>query len=273
MVDELSDFLAHHQSGHFRRTPGWRTERAAPADHLLVWVLDGELVGELGSTPVRAGPGDLVLFPPQVAHRYAPGETGDLSWRWLWVHYGGTAAPVLRERLSPSGAPLVRLGFDERIRTRFLELVTVAATPWPRPGPANLRAGSCLYSLLGLMIDRMDRSVASAPDPTGSADLAAVLSHIDEHLDEPLTLDGLARQAGFSPSHLRRLFQQQLGTSPLHYVTELRLSRAATLLRTSTLSVSAVGRAVGFRDPFHFSRRFKQVTGQAPAHYRAAAER
>lgn len=271
MTDALGSFLEHHQCGHFRRTPGWRTVRAAPADHLLIWVLEGELTGDSAGTAVHAGPGDLVVLRPGIPHSYAPGT----GWRWLWVHFGGTAAPAVVARISPRAAPCVPLGLDDRIQARFLELVTVAATSWRGVDRPDLRVNSCLFSLLGLMIDRIERGVGpgTAADPAGSADLTAILAHIDEHLEESLTLDALARRAGFSPSHLRRLFQREFGVSPMRYVTERRVGRAATLLRTSTLGIGAVGRAVGFPDPFHFSRRFKQLTGQAPARYRAAAPR
>lgn len=274
MGDVSTPFLALHQCGHFRRTPGWRTVRDSPADHLLVWVLEGDLAVESGDRAVLARPGDLVVLRPGIPHAYAP--VG--GWRWLWAHFGGAAAPELADRIA-RGEPRVPFGFDDRVQARFLELVTAAGGDWrrgARAGPgATLRVDSCLFSLLGLMIERIERGgvTGGAPDRAGTLDLTAVCAHIDEHLEEPLTLDGLARRAGMSPSHLRRLFRREFGVSPMRYVTELRVGRAATLLSTSTLPVGAVGRAVGYADPFHFSRRFKQLTGRAPAVYRAASRR
>ncbi|WP_046771753.1 helix-turn-helix transcriptional regulator [Jiangella alkaliphila] len=74
----------------------------------------------------------------------------------------------------------------------------------------------------------------------------------------------------FSSSHLTRLFHDHIGMSPMQYVTRQRLTRAAALLEVSTLNIAENARSVGYSDPYHFSRRFKQVTGYAPTHYRAA---
>ena len=53
------------------------------------------------------------------------------------------------------------------------------------------------------------------------------------------------------------------------YVAHQRMQRARVLLDETDLTVAQIGRAVGFADPYHFSRRFAAVVGRPPTFYRA----
>lgn len=267
MASGLHDFLEHHVCGHFVGMRTFDTTRDVPGDYLLIWVLRGELSASLDGRAWHARPGDLVSLAPGVAQWYVPVPRRD-GWEWLWVHYGGDAAGALHERL---GGPVVPFGFDERVRERFGELVAAASARGVRRGTRlrDLRLDSCLFSLFGLILDRTNRMAVTASRPLG-ADLSELQEYVSEHLAEPITLADLAAYTGFSATHLTRLVRGQWGVPPMRYVARLRIARAADLLTVSPLSVAEVARAVGFVDPYHFSRRFKQITGHAPMHYRAA---
>ncbi|MBR4711793.1 MAG: helix-turn-helix domain-containing protein [Clostridia bacterium] len=84
------------------------------------------------------------------------------------------------------------------------------------------------------------------------------------------------RSLPFSEDYLRRLFQRSCGVTPLGYLTELRLNRAAQLLGCSDrsgLSVIDIARACGYRDALYFSRMFKRKFGVSPIHYPPDASR
>jgi AraC-like DNA-binding protein len=73
-----------------------------------------------------------------------------------------------------------------------------------------------------------------------------------------------------SRSLLDARFREVLGRSPIRYLTEWRMHRAAELLATSDLSVFAVARRVGYDSEEAFSRAFKRDRGLSPSHWRAA---
>jgi AraC-like DNA-binding protein len=78
----------------------------------------------------------------------------------------------------------------------------------------------------------------------------------------------LAHEAGYSHGHLGRLCRTQLGRSPMHQVTYLRMRRAAELLETTNLKIEAVAQAVGYSNPFVFSNAFTRCFGWRPSDYR-----
>lgn len=88
-------------------------------------------------------------------------------------------------------------------------------------------------------------------------------------LDQPLTLDDLARAACLSPTHLLRAFKQVFHQTPYQYLTELRLTRACHLLTHTSLSVTEISLAVGFESLGSFSWLFHQRLGRSPQAYRA----
>ncbi|KEJ94260.1 GlxA family transcriptional regulator [Pseudosulfitobacter pseudonitzschiae] len=100
--------------------------------------------------------------------------------------------------------------------------------------------------------------------------LVALVNLVNSHIADPLTLEDLAMLCGVSVRHLDRLCKAHLGKSPMRFSRALRLSKAAELLRQSSLSIEAVAEATGFTNRSHFSRQFQGQFGVGPAGWRAA---
>jgi AraC family transcriptional regulator len=96
-----------------------------------------------------------------------------------------------------------------------------------------------------------------------------VLVHIQQHLDDALGLDELARVACFSPYHFHRLFTGMVGESVKGHVRRLRLERAATQLKRSARPVTAIALDAGYDTPEAFTRAFKAGFGAAPSRFRS----
>jgi AraC family transcriptional regulator len=90
----------------------------------------------------------------------------------------------------------------------------------------------------------------------------AVIDHVRENLKEDLSLDVLARVAGFSPFHFHRIFKSITEETINEMVVRLRLERSVSLLRaTPELSVTAAAFESGFKSVSVFSRLFKNQYG------------
>jgi AraC family transcriptional regulator len=97
-----------------------------------------------------------------------------------------------------------------------------------------------------------------------------VLVHIQQHLDDPLPLDELARVACFSPFHFHRVFKGMVGEPVKEYVRRLRLERAAHRLRLNPGSVIDIALDAGYLSHEAFTRSFKNAFGMAPSQFRMA---
>ncbi|WP_280351613.1 GlxA family transcriptional regulator [Pseudomonas sp. BN414] len=85
------------------------------------------------------------------------------------------------------------------------------------------------------------------------------------NIEEPLTQDQLARYVGRSKRQMERLFQQQLGTTPVRFYLELRITESRRLLQYSDLPIAEVSVACGFASASHFSKCYAAFYGYSPS--------
>jgi AraC-like DNA-binding protein len=94
------------------------------------------------------------------------------------------------------------------------------------------------------------------------------IEYMRRHLDQPLQVARLAALVNVSPSHFFALFKRQTGCAPIDFFIRLRMEQACELLDVTLSNVKEVAAALGYEDPFYFSRTFKAVTHVAPSEYR-----
>ena len=77
------------------------------------------------------------------------------------------------------------------------------------------------------------------------------------------------KKIGFNTDYFRRCFREELGCTPIEYITNLRIERAKNLLTQKSFeSVEKVAYLCGFSDSFYFSKIFKKNTSLSPRDYR-----
>ena len=91
---------------------------------------------------------------------------------------------------------------------------------------------------------------------------------LDTHYQEPLRLDDLSEHFAMSKPHLISEFRKHIGMPPIDYLIHVRLGQARSLLLNRNLSVTEIGRRVGYSDIYHFSKLFKRHMGKSPSAFR-----
>ena len=94
-----------------------------------------------------------------------------------------------------------------------------------------------------------------------------VIVILKKNLAEPPSLEALGTQVGCSSFYLSRIFSQQMGKTISQYLRQLRMERAAELLRASQLNVTEVAMEVGYASSSHFSTAFHETFGCCPGLY------
>jgi len=98
--------------------------------------------------------------------------------------------------------------------------------------------------------------------------MATGMTLLEKEYAHKINLKQLAEESGCSLPHFIRSFSAAYGLSPLQYILQLRVSRAAELLESSSLSISQIGDQCGFEDSNYFSRVFRKRMDCSPRHYR-----
>ena len=108
--------------------------------------------------------------------------------------------------------------------------------------------------------------------PRRESDAAALAErvrlYLQENYNQPVDFSSLADSLAVSAPYLSKLFHEQEGKSPSRYLTDLRMRKAQKLLMDTQLTVREIAVRVGYPDPFHFSRNFKNAMGISPAQFR-----
>lgn len=233
----------------------------------LLYCSQGEGWCQIGGRRRRVASGEWlwVASPASCTTERAGGE----QWVVSWVRVAGKNAGSLLTQLEAqrkdsqlAGAP------DPRCPVLFEELIEVmeaGCTPW------QLEQAAQVLARLFVVVKSRGRQLA----PGGGESARRIersIRFMAQHLDEPLQVARLAALASVSPSHFFALFKRYTGCAPIDFFIRLRMRRACQLLESTPLPVKEVGAALGYEDPFYFSRLFKSVNGVAPSEYRGLSE-
>jgi AraC-like DNA-binding protein len=133
------------------------------------------------------------------------------------------------------------------------------------PGFAFL-ATSLYMQLIGYLARCYSRS--RNPDSRALLRLAEAISYLETHSEDPIDLDELAGTAHMSKRSFIRAFRAAMGSTPIAYLIQLRINRAADLLRHADQNITDIAFRVGFSDSNYFTRQFSKVIGISPRTYR-----
>ena len=195
--------------------------------------------------------GTACLLPPHILNAFqaVPGST----WKFCWVRYQQLPE---QQPIAANGSPVLAKFDAMPLRAALLGLHAECS-------------GAALPAAIHHWVELVQTYVLRFAQPWTVDDrLWKVWEKVAGALDEKWSLQRLAREAHVSGEHLRRLCRGQLGRSPMHQVTYLRMKKAADLLATTSDKIETIARAVGYQNPFVFSNTFKKWIGWRPSEHR-----
>lgn len=250
---------------HFRASYGYHVKRpAGTRDWLLMYTITG--VGRccVSEQLYCCRAGDVVLLEPGTVHDYATLNQAQ-PWEFYWTHF--LPRPHWLEWMQMPkwttglyGLAIVDTMLQQRIENTFNRLLQDLRNPSRLHG--SLAANGLEEILLSLTLqDARDK-------PTRDPRVEFVLSYLNNHYRESVTIDALAQQVSLSPSRLAHIFKQQVGRSIIEKVIAMRLHHAAQLLEYTSLHVGEIAQEVGFQAASYLSRQFTTYYGKGPQAYR-----
>ncbi|OGV54579.1 MAG: hypothetical protein A2X49_11225 [Lentisphaerae bacterium GWF2_52_8] len=144
---------------------------------------------------------------------------------------------------------------------RLLPIIDSAADP---AMDSQIRANQ---SLLNLLTDLYFENRNKGKENIESA-FETLLRSISEEPGKWWTVKEMAEWCNLSINHFRRLFLARTGLNPKGYVDNLKINKALEFLSDNDASISEIAGRLGYLDQYHFSRRFKEITGFSPLRYR-----
>ncbi|KVH45294.1 AraC family transcriptional regulator [Burkholderia diffusa] len=119
--------------------------------------------------------------------------------------------------------------------------------------------------------DTEDMAEARAPFAAGKDDdiiVRAAIRHLSRSLNDPPTVEQLARAVGTHEKRLSRAFRDNLGQTVFEYLRHERLRIAQDLLDSTSLSIASIAKEIGFSSPANFATAFRERFGITPTEWR-----
>jgi AraC-like DNA-binding protein len=242
-------------------TPDYLIRRETFPFYSIEYVVRGRGLLKLNGRRHALGPGGLFSYSPAVAHEMS-GAPDDPLVKYF-VDFAGTCAEALLDSCRLSSGRVAQVFPPNALSALFDELIESGMRP---------RAGSDV--LCAALLECLALKIAESKAPSGSAETIAFTTYhrcrryIGQHFLRLRTLRQISQGCHVNDAYLCRLFRHYDHQSPYQYLLRLKMNRAAELLQRPGALVKQAGETVGFSDPFHFSRAFRNVLGVSPAAFR-----
>lgn len=267
----------------FRRSDIIRFYRNnTPEDFVPHWHLPGEIISPLENTyeVTLAGdtlvlqPGDILVISPGELHSIKAPETGI---RYI-LNYSPTHFEQIRDIsfLFAMLRPYYLLRVEEKpaLAGELFSLLQQIEGEYFGDTPY---CDGAMFTLLFSFFVRLGRYTINLERFQGSTQtkqheyttlFMSVCNYINQHCTENLSLDAMAKNAGFSKYHFCRLFKEFTGTTFHDYLTNSRILWAKNLLGDSSISITEISMRSGFNSLSTFNRIFREQLGCTPSEYR-----
>jgi len=275
---------------------GFRLKLPAMETVLVHYVLQGHgvLSAEYGAQ-ISFGPDALIFLPPGCGHEIS--EQGDepvVAWKDIatslgdgMMKFADGLPPVITSACGTISAdcegldlfekfqePVVEnMSGDSRVRTAFQSMLDELQTA--RFGTRPLAEALMKQCLILALRNQVERGEITLLPLIGGRDPRLVRTLLDL-MEDPArehTVDELAAASGMSRSLFSERFAEAFARPPMDLLKQIRLHRAANLLRSTNLPVQVIGLTVGYASRSYFSRAFRAAYEHDPKAFREEARK
>lgn len=203
---------------------------------------------------------DYFVIPKNYPHKYFSGIID--GWGLYFIHVAGVNADQFCENHKgvQKGLTHTQLHMVYSILDNLINLLDTSTSE------ENIIYVNTAVEFLqtSLQIYEMNKATISLEDEI----IAQFLNYVENNLAKKVSIKILLSELNVSQAFLYKLTHERFNVSPMQYVYEMKLDIAAELLLTTNLKVANIAHRVGFVDQYHFSRKFKALTGMSPIEYR-----
>lgn len=198
----------------------------------------------------------LVIIPKGVHHEYMASD--DAPWHIFWVHFATNEDFPFKE------ITLLNLS-KEQTKTYMDIFVNMLHALSNEINEKSLRFTS---NAIKYMVGIINNHVSEINKNHSHIIIRKTKKYVLENLRLPLSIEGICETFQVSKSHLFYLYKEEFGVSPHAYFTNLKMDIASNYLLITTMNVKQIAAALGYEDPYYFSRLFKKKYSLSPNHYR-----
>lgn len=238
--------------------PGYFIERNSYDSFLIMYITKGCCIISVNDNTYTASAGQFVLLDCYQPHKYGSND----AWEAAWLHFDGPLARTYFEEITVLYGHVLSPARPEKLGNHLLQIYDLFRNGAP-----------LIESVMSDYITKILNGLLTAKPLkkrglTHTAIISDITAYINEHFYESLTLNELAKKSDLSLYHFTRVFTQETGFTPHHYIMLTRISAAKFLLKSSDTSVKEIAFCTGFHSESSFCSAFKKWEHCTPSQYR-----
>lgn len=266
--DELFLDLTVYQYGYEKCDPLHSYGPFVRNHYLFHYVISGKgmlsVTEENGSSVYQIGPRSGFLIDPGRINIYCADQK--FPWEYVWVEFDGLRARELMEEAGLSNDhPVFHPVSDtaaDKLRDEMLCLTQYPDNSRP------LGIIGQLYLIMDALIQGSSNKKRLQGGKLSRFYAQEALSFIEQNYTLPITVEDMANRCNLDRSYFGKVFKDMIGQSPQDFLIRYRMSKATSLLTSTSLSIGDISIQVGYPNQLHFSRAFRNIYGMSPRQYR-----
>lgn len=232
-------------------------------------ILSGEAHYQINRQPYTLKAGQMVLFKAGTPH----GVVVPKQSSYYDLHIGVShLLGSLAEHINFLSEGFLIINFTDYKKTVYELCKTLSYESLQRKQDCKLMLQALTLQLFVVIVRELNITFSSNAEPTtnlGYPDkhkvVEFIIHYINENYMNEISLEMFAKDMYLSQVYISKLFKEETGHSPIHFLIKRRLSKAKELLETENLPIKIVSSKVGYEDAYHFSKLFKKYYGYPPS--------
>jgi len=248
-----------------------RAEQALPehahGDILeICFLVKGRQTYRVGGRDYHLRGGDLFVAFPQERHSSAgnPQEKGILYWMML-RKAGRVFLGLPPKEAAGFWKALCNLSLRHFRGSWEIKRQLDSLTVLFNGADSALRSTAMISGTLSFLLEVLKCAKSGRGERETSRRLDPVYRHIQQHLDEPLSVPHMAEKAGLSVARFKARFKEETGLPPGEFVLRARIDEAKERLVKGGVSVTDIAYGLGFSSSQYFATVFKRFSGETPS--------
>ncbi len=259
----LNSSLYLQQCGLEDCQPGHSFGPVARDHYLLHFIFGGKGMLRVGSASYELGAGQGFLIAPGILTTYT--ADNDAPWTYYWMGFNGEdSIRALSQRSLYIESPVFEFDTDSGLEICLKDLIHFYGLQGN-----NFMALARMFEVFSYI----NPAIGTKSPKDDKDDLVnQMIQYLEENFSTA-TVERVAQKFNITRSQVFRLFKAAVGLAPQQYLLQFKINRAASLLRTTNLSVEQICTESGFGNLCNFSRQFKAAYSYSPLQYRNRCKR
>lgn len=225
--------------------------------YVLHYVVSGKGYLTLKGKQYEITAGDLFLIPPKEENCYYPDKTD--PWNYYWIGFSGMIARQTVQAIGFKDCCVLHLG----LLPDLIKLFRACSNSYSENKFFDFTILGHLYHILA----KIGNETSEHNIPNSSITASYVhnaIRYIQQHYSEPIRIMDIAYNLGLNANYFSGIFTKIIGIPPQKYIIEYKINKSCELLATKKYSITTVAAMVGYSNPLHFSKEFKNIKGISP---------